>query len=99
MSPASNPDKTSIRWSAEVRFCNVLLGLIGPSWASASDGDGQRRLDDPQSDSKQLPRCGLYRSLLKAGAQYWAGAAVSGTASRFAVNSSASRRGDPVAAT
>jgi hypothetical protein len=25
----------------EVRFCNVLLGLIGLSWASASDGDGQ----------------------------------------------------------
>ena len=32
----------------KVRSCNVLLALIGNSWASASDGDGQRRLDDPQ---------------------------------------------------
>ena len=42
----------------KVRSCNVLLALIGNSWASASDGDGQRRLDDPRilPDSKQLLR-------------------------------------------
>ena len=33
MSLASNPDKTSIRWSARRCACNVLLGLIGLSWA------------------------------------------------------------------
>ena len=32
----------------KVSSCNVLLALVGGSWASASDGNGQRRLDDPQ---------------------------------------------------
>jgi TIR domain/PASTA domain len=34
--------------SRKVSSCNVLLVLIGRSWASASDGNGRRRLDDPQ---------------------------------------------------
>ena len=32
----------------KVRSCDVFLALIGNSWASASDEDGQRRLEDPQ---------------------------------------------------
>jgi TIR domain-containing protein len=31
----------------KVRSCNILLALIGNSWASASDANRHRRLDDP----------------------------------------------------
>jgi class 3 adenylate cyclase/tetratricopeptide (TPR) repeat protein len=31
----------------EVGRCQVLLALIGPSWLGALDGQGKRRLDDP----------------------------------------------------
>ena len=32
----------------KVLSCDIFLALIGNSWASASDEDGQRRLEDPQ---------------------------------------------------
>lgn len=31
-----------------VGACDVLLALIGPQWLTATDEEGQRRLDDPQ---------------------------------------------------
>src|SRR5688500_10979442 len=30
-----------------VGSCQVLLALIGPQWLTITDGNGQRRLDDP----------------------------------------------------
>src|SRR5215471_5118129 len=30
-----------------VSNCTVLLAVIGPGWLTATDEDGQRRLDDP----------------------------------------------------
>jgi TIR domain len=30
-----------------VSTCEVLLAIIGPRWLTATDDDGQRRLDDP----------------------------------------------------
>src|SRR5512132_1517315 len=30
-----------------VSTCEVLLAIIGPTWLTATDEDGQRRLDDP----------------------------------------------------
>jgi hypothetical protein len=30
-----------------VSTCEVLLAVIGPSWLTATDEDGQRRLEDP----------------------------------------------------
>jgi hypothetical protein len=32
---------------AGVASCRILIALIGPRWATVADGDGQRRLDDP----------------------------------------------------
>jgi hypothetical protein len=33
--------------TSAVRFCDVLLALIGPQWLTISDEHGRRRLDDP----------------------------------------------------
>ena len=30
-----------------VTSCDVLLSVIGPTWLTATDADGKRRLDDP----------------------------------------------------
>ena len=32
---------------AGVRSCRILVALIGPRWLTVSDGEGRRRLDDP----------------------------------------------------
>jgi hypothetical protein len=34
--------------TAAVASCDVLLALIGPQWLTITDGEGQRRLDDPE---------------------------------------------------
>jgi hypothetical protein len=33
--------------TSAVGTCEVLLAVIGPGWATATDRDGRRRLDDP----------------------------------------------------
>jgi TIR domain len=36
-----------------IASCVILLAVIGPQWASVTDADGRRRLDDPD-DIEQL---------------------------------------------
>jgi hypothetical protein len=47
-----------------VDSCAVLLALIGPQWATVTDEDGRRRLDDPDDKVRQEIEAGLARNIL-----------------------------------
>lgn len=48
------------KWVAR---CDVLLAVMGPGWLSATDGDGNRRLDDPKDFVRLEIEAGLTRSV------------------------------------
>jgi formylglycine-generating enzyme required for sulfatase activity len=46
----------------EISSCRVMLVIIGPDWASLTNPDGQKRLDDPNDVTRWEVETGLKRS-------------------------------------
>src|SRR5579862_959179 len=46
-----------------VASCKVLLAIIGPSWLTATDANGRRRLDDPDDIVRLEIEAALGRSV------------------------------------
>jgi hypothetical protein len=49
--------------AAAVSACEVLVVVIGPQWANATDEHGQRRLDDPEDLVRLEIEAGLRRGV------------------------------------
>jgi TIR domain len=47
----------------EVAKCGVLLAVIGPNWSDARDGEGNRRLDDPNDFVRLEVAAALHRDI------------------------------------
>jgi hypothetical protein len=47
----------------EVAKCGVLLAVIGPNWSDARDGEGKRRLDDPNDFVRIEVAAALHRDI------------------------------------
>lgn len=43
--------------------CQVLLAVIGPQWATVTDAEGRRRLDDPDDTVRREIEAGLARDI------------------------------------
>ena len=54
---ASGQDFAQVIESA-LNACDVVLVLIGSTWATSTGQDGRRRLDDPNSGGPRLDRRG-----------------------------------------
>jgi formylglycine-generating enzyme required for sulfatase activity len=48
---------------AQLQDCRVLLALVGPHWLTAQDGQGRRRLDDPNDFVRIEVRTALERGI------------------------------------
>lgn len=48
---------------AQLQGCRVLLALVGPHWLTAQDGQGRRRLDDPNDFVRIEVRTALERGI------------------------------------
>jgi hypothetical protein len=46
-----------------IASCVILLAVIGPQWATISDADGRRRLDDPDDIVRREIEAGLARNI------------------------------------